>query len=109
MPVGEGSWTAWIIQQKKETILESTWCGLAGSLMIHCPSRLPADSRRPVRLAGAGLFREKSTAGWLRVAGLFCEKKYCCLVADKRSEQGASVFNFGCLMRSTILTIQGSK
>jgi hypothetical protein len=39
-------------------------------------------------MAGAGLFWEKSTAGWLRVAVLFWEKRYCWLVADKPSEQG---------------------
>jgi hypothetical protein len=37
-------------------------------------------------MAGADLFWEKSTAGWLLVAGLFWEK-YCWLVADKPNEQ----------------------
>jgi hypothetical protein len=41
-------------------------------------------------MAGAGLFWEKSTAGWLRlVAGgwFVLREKYCWLVADKPSEQ----------------------
>jgi hypothetical protein len=41
-------------------------------------------------MAGAGLFGEKSTAGWLRlVAGgwFVLREKYCWLVADKPSEQ----------------------
>jgi hypothetical protein len=43
-------------------------------------------------MAGAGLFRENSTAGWLRLvaAGWFVlREKYCWLVADKLSEQVA--------------------
>jgi hypothetical protein len=46
-------------------------------------------------MAGAGLFWEKGTAGWLRlVAGgwFILREKYCWLVADKPSEQGPSVF-----------------
>jgi hypothetical protein len=45
-------------------------------------------------MAGAGLFWEKSTAGWLRlVAGgwFVLREKYCWLVADKPSEQAARV------------------
>jgi hypothetical protein len=41
-------------------------------------------------MAGAGLFREKSTAGWLwLVAGgwFVLREKYCWLVSDKPSEQ----------------------
>jgi hypothetical protein len=44
-------------------------------------------------MAGAGLFGEKSTAGWfwLVAGGWFVlREKYCWLVADKPSEQGAS-------------------
>jgi hypothetical protein len=46
-------------------------------------------------MAGAGLFWEKSTAGWLRlVAGgwFVLREKYCWLVADKPSEQADEVF-----------------
>jgi hypothetical protein len=42
-------------------------------------------------MAGAGLFWEKSTAGWfwLVAGGWFVlREKYCWLVADKPSEQG---------------------
>jgi hypothetical protein len=44
-------------------------------------------------MAGAGLFWEKSTAGWLRlVAGgwFVLREKYCWLVADKPSEQAVN-------------------
>jgi hypothetical protein len=41
-------------------------------------------------MAGAGLFSEKSTVGWLLVGGgwFVLREKYCWLVADKPSEQG---------------------
>jgi hypothetical protein len=35
-----------------------------------------------------GLFWEKTTVGWFLVADLFWEKKYCWLVGDKLSEHG---------------------
>jgi hypothetical protein len=44
-------------------------------------------------MAGAGLFWEKSTAGWLRLVtdGWFVlREKYCWLVADKPNEQAAA-------------------
>jgi hypothetical protein len=40
----------------------------------HFSEKLPACSVGWWPMAGAGLFREKSTAGWLLVAGLFREK-----------------------------------
>jgi hypothetical protein len=46
-------------------------------------------------MAGADLFREKSTAGWLRlIAGgwFVLREKYCWLVADKPSEQAVCCF-----------------
>jgi hypothetical protein len=42
-------------------------------------------------MTGADLFWEKSIASWLLLAGLFWEKKYCWLVADKSNEQGVPV------------------
>jgi hypothetical protein len=49
-------------------------------------------------MAGAGLFWEKSTAGWLRlVAGgwFVLGEKYCWLVADKPSKQAVYLVNKG--------------
>jgi hypothetical protein len=43
-------------------------------------------------MAGASLFWEKSTVDLLLLAGLFWEK-YCWLVADKPSEQGAETYS----------------
>jgi hypothetical protein len=42
-------------------------------------------------MAGAGLLREKSTAGWLLMSDdwFVLREKYCWLVADKSNEQGA--------------------
>jgi hypothetical protein len=67
------SWTELILQA--QDYMTSTACSVGWWLM-----------------AGAGLFWEKSTAGWLRlVAGgwFVLREKYCWLVADKPSEQGA--------------------
>jgi hypothetical protein len=42
-------------------------------------------------MAGANLIWEKSIVGWLLVAGLFWEKEYCWLVADKPNEEGVNL------------------
>jgi hypothetical protein len=36
----------------------------------HAGLEVEGGAMQPVRLAGAGLFRDKSTVGWLLVAGL---------------------------------------
>jgi hypothetical protein len=44
-------------------------------------------------MAGAGLFWEKSTAGWfwlVAIGWFVLREKYCWLVADKPSEQGVN-------------------
>jgi hypothetical protein len=91
------AWRSWISASQNFKHLESRILNvffardrLADNFVWLVPIYSERSIVQPIRLAGAGLFWEKSTAGWLLVTDLLWEKNW--LVTDKPSEQAKVVW-----------------